>query len=117
MKYQENKDCIEACLGCASASNHCAVSCLKEEESEVGRMTKCIRLNLECAMACYAASEMMTLGSDRAQEYSILCAELCEVSAKECSRFDNEHCREAARSCRTCAKLCREMAANVLAHA
>src|SRR3989344_4268211 len=99
MKYQDNQDCIEACLECASSCNQCVVSCLKEDESEVGKLTHCMQLNLECAMACYAASEMMTLGSKLAQDYCVLCAEICESCARECDGHNFIQCRECSRAC------------------
>jgi hypothetical protein len=111
MKYQDNKDCIEACMEAATYCKHCAVSCLREEQDEMDLMSKVIRLNLECAVACYATAELMTIGSDRAQEYAILCAEICELCARECDNHNNEHCRQSARNCRRAAKLCREMVA------
>lgn len=112
MKYQENKDCIEACLECASLCNLCAAACLNEEESEVGTLTDCIRLNLECAISCYAASEMLTYGSDRSADYCRLCAELCEACERECRKHNYDQCREASRACLKCAMECRDMILN-----
>lgn len=115
MKFQENQDCIEACLECASSCNQCVVSCLHEDESEVGKLTDCMQLCLETAVACYAASEMMTLGSKLAQEYCTLCAEICERCAHVCDGHNFEQCRDCARASRRAARLCREMVTHSLA--
>lgn len=74
-------------------------------------MAPCIQLDMECAAICYAAAELMSLGSDRAKELCRLCAEICDACATECEQHDNDHCRECASACRACAKECREMAA------
>ncbi len=52
--YHTYKVCIDACLNCAALCNHCANSCLQEEN--VAMMAKCIQLDMECAAMCYAAA-------------------------------------------------------------
>ncbi len=107
MGYHENKSCIEACLKCAALCDHCASSCLKEDD--VKMMTRCIQLDMECAALCYSAAQLMSIGSTRAQEICRLCAQLCRECADECDSHDNEHCRECAKACRHCAEECMEM--------
>lgn len=107
MGYHENKSCIEACLACAALCNHCASSCLKEHD--VKMMARCIQLDMECATLCYTAAQLMSIGSNRAQEVCRLCAQLCRECADECESHDNEHCQECARACRHCAEECMEM--------
>jgi len=109
MNYHDYKKCIDACLRCAAMCNHCASACLKE--NDVKMMTACIQLDMECATACYAAAQLMSLGSDRADEYCRLCVDLCEACAEECGRHDNQHCQECARACRDCAEECVQMVA------
>jgi len=74
-------------------------------------MAACIQLDMECATACYAAAQLMSLGSDRADEYCRLCVDLCEACAEECGRHKNEHCQECAQACRDCAEECLHMVA------
>lgn len=107
MGYQENKRCIDACLACAAVCNHCATSCLQEQDTKM--MVKCIQLDLECAAACYAAAQLLSLGSSKAAELCQLCADLCEACAAECSKHSNKHCQECADACMKCAAECKKM--------
>lgn len=107
--YHTYKTCIEACLKCAAICNHCASSCTGEED--VKMMAKCIQLDMECAVLCYASAQLMSLGSDKAKEVCQLCADICEACANECSKHQTEHCQECARACKQCAEDCRKMAA------
>lgn len=77
-------------------------------------MARCIQLDMECAAVCYAAAQLMSLGSERAKEFCRLCADICEACATECDMHANmgmEHCRECADACRKCAEACRAMVA------
>ena len=107
--YHEYKTCIEACLKCASICNHCASSCT--EEDDVKMMAGCIRMDMECAAICYAAAQLMSLGSERAKEICRICADICEACGAECSQHHTEHCQECAAACKACAEECRKMAA------
>jgi hypothetical protein len=107
MGYHENKKCIDACLACAAICNHCAASCLQEAETKM--MVKCIQLDMECAALCYAAAQLMSLGSDKAAALCKICTELCDACAAECSKHENVHCKECAAACSACAAECRKM--------
>lgn len=105
--YHDYKKCIEACLRCAAICNHCASSCTQEED--VTMMARCIRLDMECAALCYAAAQLMSLGSGKANQLCKLCADMCDECGAECSKHDNEHCQECAQMCKQCADECRAM--------
>lgn len=105
--YHDYKTCIEMCLKCAAICNHCASSCTQEDD--VKMMSRCIQLDMECAAACYAAAQLMSLGSDHAREMCRICAELCEKCGAECANHQNEHCQECAKTCKECAAECRNM--------
>jgi hypothetical protein len=107
MNYHDQKACIEACLNCMAFCNHCASACLKEENPS--EMVQCIQLDMECAAACVAAAQLMSLGSERAREWCNLCADLCEQCAEACEKHEQEHCIACARACRACAAACRNM--------
>jgi hypothetical protein len=93
--YQQT---IEACLECATACNHCAVSCLQEEN--VQNLAKCIRLNLECAVMCRATAEKLSLGNAFAEEVSQLCADVAKACAAECEQLSSlPQCKECAAAC------------------
>lgn len=73
-------------------------------------MARCIQLDMECAAVCYAAAQLMSLGSARATEFCRICAEICEACGNECKKHQTEHCQECARTCLQCAEECRHMA-------
>ena len=107
--YHTYKNCIDACLHCAAICNHCASSCTQEED--VKMMARFIQLDMECAAICYASAQLMSLGSDKAQEICRICADICEQCGNECARHQTEHCQECSRACSRCAEECRQMAA------
>ena len=110
-QYQKS---IEACMDCASACNHCAASCL--EEKEVQSLTKCIRLDLECAVICQVTAELMSQGSRYTGEICELCATICNACAEECEKHadrDTTHCKECAETCKACAKEATEVYQNL----
>lgn len=104
--YNQYQSCIEACLKCASVCNFCASSCTKE--SDVQHMAECIRLDMECAVMCYTAAQLMSIGSIRVREVCKICADVCDACANECAKHDNDHCRMCAEACRQCAQECRK---------
>ncbi len=59
-------------------------------------MGKCIRLDIECAVICYAAAQLMSLCSDKTKTLCKICADLCDACVSECMKHDNEHCKECA---------------------
>ncbi len=107
MGYHENKKCIDACLKCAAICNHCAASCLQEPDPKM--MVKCIQLDMETAAVCYAAVQLMSLGSNKAAELCRICAAICEECANECAKHKNVHCKECSEACHDCAAECKKM--------
>jgi len=74
-------------------------------------MNRCIQLDMECASLCYAAAQLMSLGSDKAKEICRLCADLCRQCSEECVKHTAmKHCEECAEACRVCADECLKMA-------
>ncbi len=74
-------------------------------------MARCVQLDMECAAICYAAAQLMSLGSAKAKDICGVCGEMCRACAEECAQHDVEHCKECAEACRNCADECRQMAA------
>jgi hypothetical protein len=102
--------CIEACEDCAVTCALCAEACLGEEM--VAELGRCIRLDLDCAEICRAASAIAARRA-AAKEPDIdailrVCAETCRRCAEECDRHAERHahCRICAEVCRTCAEAC-----------
>lgn len=110
MPHQSFASCIQACYACATECNHCAASCLQEQD--VKMMARCIALDIDCAQACEVAAAAMGRASESAKAFCAFCAQICDLCAQECERHQHmEHCRQCAESCRRCAEECRRMAA------
>jgi hypothetical protein len=102
------KECIDACLSCATECDRCATACLHEDS--VKDLVRCIELNKGCAAFCRATAEMMSMGSEFAEHVCSLCARICEACAEECEKHsDLGHCQKCAENCRICAELCLDM--------
>lgn len=108
MSHHEHKSCIEACVRCAQVCEHCAAGCLSEDD--VASMAECIRLDRDCAEACWGAAAFMSRGSQFAPELCRLCAEICEACGAECAKHAVDHCQDCSTECRKCAEECRSMA-------
>jgi len=107
MAHENNKSLIEALDQCAAECNHCATACL--DEQDVKMLSKCIKLDLDCADICRLTSSLIARGSEHGFHLLKECAEICDACAKECERHAShmEHCRECAEKCRKCAEECR----------
>ena len=106
--------CIEACYDCAHACTACADDCLSEENA--GQMTKCIRLNLDCADVCQTTGRIVS----RQTEYDAnltrtiveACVQSCKSCGDECEQHGQqgmEHCRICSDACRRCEQACQEL--------
>lgn len=112
MSHERFESCIEACQACATVCQHCATECLHEEEIE--NLLRCITLDRECALACDAAAQLMSIGGPHADLLCTACAEICDACADECEKHAHmEHCKECAKQCRSCAEECRKMVASM----
>ncbi len=108
MDYQNFKKCVEACLACATECNQCAFECL--HSSEVTHRIRCIQLNHECAIICFAAANMLSSGNKWIGALYQECAEICDACAEECEKHTHmDDCIKCAEMCRTCAEECRAM--------
>jgi hypothetical protein len=108
--------CIDACYECTQTCTACADDCLSEDS--VADLIKCIRLDDDCADACYATARIVS----RQTEYdanvtrSVLeaCVTVCRACADECERHVHmEHCQICARVCRACEQACRDLLAAI----
>jgi hypothetical protein len=107
MTHQEFQSCIQACIECGQECEHCADACLSERD--VAKMAQCIRLDRDCADACWLAATFMSRGSQFAHELCRLCAQVCEACSAECRKHQMEHCQRCADACQRCAEECRRM--------
>ena len=108
MSHEKFQSCIDACLACATECEHCASACLNE--SDIQMFARCIELDRECAVACFSAAHLMSMGGENASLFCTACVEICEACAEECEKHEADHCRRCAEECRNCAEECRKMA-------
>src|SRR5713101_5579635 len=102
-EYSAVMDALEACI---RACNSCAASCLQEDD--VKMLARCIKLDFDCAAVCSLTLQYASGSSEFVKQATRLCAEICDVCAKECRKHsDMEHCRICAEACESCAKECR----------
>lgn len=102
-----NTELLSALNNCINACNHCAASCLQEQD--VKMMVECIKTDLDCADICTLVAKLVARGSAHAQHLLKECIEVCEACAAECEKHAEhmEHCRACAETCRKCAEACR----------
>src|SRR5688572_29417877 len=80
-------ECLRECHDCATACTICADACLAEDM--VKELTRCIRLNLDCADVCAGTGRVLArqtepdIGLLRAQLQA--CLEACQVCGAECA--------------------------------
>ena len=79
-------------------------------ERDVAKMAECIRLDKDCAEACWLAAGFMSRGSQFAQELCKVCVDICEACSHECRKHKMDHCQRCADACERCAEECRSMA-------
>jgi hypothetical protein len=109
MSHEKFQVCIDACIACAIECEHCATSCLNEDD--VKMLIRCITLDRECATICRSTAALMSIGGEHAAGICHVCAEICEVCAEECEKHSHmEHCKNCADECRRCAEECRTIA-------
>lgn len=107
MTYEEYATCIQACVECAQACERCADACLSERD--VGVMVECIRLDGDCSSFCWMAAGLMSRDSEFAEQFCLLCAEVCDACGTECRKHNHEHCQNCAEACQRCARECRRI--------
>jgi hypothetical protein len=97
---------VQQLLECAIACEHCATSCLNEENVEM--MTRCIELDRDCADTCLHTAKLVTRGSEIADVILAACEKICRLCAEECKKHNNDHCQLCAEICDRCAQACHE---------
>ena len=106
---------IDALSDCAQACTACADDCLSEEM--VAELTKCIRLDLDCADICTAtlrvASRQTEYDANVTRPLVEACVVACRSCGDECERHAemHEHCRVCAEACRRCEQACNDLLA------
>jgi uncharacterized membrane protein len=110
-------EAIETLNRCATTCTACADACLGEQH--VQDLTRCIRLNLDCADICQTTSRTLTRQVQPEQNVLRMlldtCANICRSCGQECESHAqmHEHCRVCAEACRQCEQICSELMGNV----
>lgn len=87
------------------ACNYCFNACLQEKDVQM--MTKCIKLDKDCAEMCGLALSFVASNSTFRNDVLRLCATICEACAEECGKFPEDHCQQCAKACQECAEACK----------
>jgi hypothetical protein len=109
--------CIDACMECSEACTACADACMSEEM--IAELTKCIRLNLDCADISATTARVLLRQTDvePAVMRSMLeaCIQACRSCGEECRQHSEhmEHCRVCADACQRCEAACEELMASL----
>lgn len=107
------RGCIQACAACGQACAACADACLSEPQ--FAKLVRCVRLNLDCADLCTAATHILLRQTqpDARVLTSVLQAVVvaARVCGMECDRHAgrHEHCRMCAMACQHCERACCEL--------
>jgi hypothetical protein len=111
--------CIDACTDCAQACTQCADDCLSEE-GQVEQLTKCIRLNLDCADLCATTARIVSRQTAYDANLTRAALEACIAACRSCgdecerhARHGMEHCVVCAAECRSCEQACRDLLAGI----
>jgi hypothetical protein len=108
MVLERNQSMLNALNDCVAQCNYCAAACL--EEQDVAMLTRCIKLDIDCADVCLLTASLIARGSEHARHLLKECVEICNACANECERHSHmEHCRLCAQICRQCAEACSHM--------
>ena len=106
--YNEFVSCIEACVECTLECKDCASQCLNDKD--VMLLTRCIKLQYDCASLCLMAMEIMEIKTGYVRQIWKACEEACIACAWECEKHsDIPYLKKCAEVCRKCAIECSKM--------
>lgn len=107
MSHEQHHQLIAVLNNCVAECNHCATACL--DEQDVKMLSKCIKLDIDCAEICSTTASLLARDSDHGHHLLKECVEVCNACADECekhSAMGMEHCKTCAEACRACADAC-----------
>jgi hypothetical protein len=114
-------EALQTLHDCALTCTSCADACLAEKN--VQNLTRCIRLNLDCADVCAVTARLLerqTEPNDPLLRRQLeVCQAVCQACGTECEHHahHHEHCRVCAEACRACAEACHAVMLEVPAEA
>jgi hypothetical protein len=108
MNDELTRACISSCQKCAAQCEQCAVAC--SLSPNVNSLSRCLELSIYCADMCRLTGVFLQRGEYQSVRFCALCAEICDICATECERFQDAACLRCALACRECAEVCRKVA-------
>jgi hypothetical protein len=99
-----NHELIAELNECAAACNACYEACLKEKD--VAKLERCMMLDKDCFDMCELTARALERGSEHADLFLNLCAQICNNCATECQQHHHDHCQKCASACHHCADKC-----------
>ena len=99
--------CVEDCLECMRACELAAHKCLRG--LPLTWMVVYHKTLLECADLAQRTARALARDESGALDLVELCAESCDVMARECGAFDDGCFYACADACQRCAESCREV--------
>ena len=105
---QEMRRCIDKCLHCYQVCLGTAMTHCLEQGGKHVE-PKHFRLMVACAEICRTSAHFILLNSPHHKHTCRECAEICAECAADCKRVGDM--QECVQACERCAESCREMAA------
>lgn len=105
--HHQNQEILTALQNCIAECNHCTTACLNEDN--VKMLSRCIKLDIDCAEVCSVTAALITRGSEIAPQFVQLCADVCKMCEEECEKHQDmhSHCKDCAEACRNCYNACK----------
>jgi hypothetical protein len=102
--------CAKAAADCARHCDLCAAHCAKLVADGKKEHLATLRLCLDCAAFCQAASSITAKDGPMTDLITISCADACKRCGDECDKHASDPImKRCAEECRACEKVCREM--------
>ena len=101
---QEEKDCVDLCLGCYRTCVRTAIIAMSDSESSSQREFH--RHLMACGEICRTMAHFILVGSDYYKPVAKACAEICERSVHHCKGLGVTGCVDI---CQACANACRQI--------
>lgn len=112
MNEELTEACILACRKCANECEQTALAC--SLSPKVNTLAKCLEMAIYCADMCRLTTAFIQRSELHAGRFSALCAEVCDICAAECEKYNETACRQCAQVCRECAAACRKISTIII---
>jgi len=100
----ERQELINELNLCVSYCDACYDGCSQEQDRHM--LERCMMLDKECREICRLTASLLEAGSENADKFVKLCADICKLCAEECHKHAHDHCQECAAQCDKCYEMC-----------